>query len=240
MTSRITCPKVTILTVVRNAVDEIEDTLRSIADLKTPEAEYIVMDGDSTDGTKDILQRYAGTIDHYSSQPDKGIYDAMNKALRHAHGRYIININAGDRLLALPPEVMSDADTSTAIYCGRVETENGCIRPRWDNSIMHHNTIPHQGCFYRRDLLVEHPYALTDKVFADYDLNLSLYLAGQEVRLLDSTVAFHSTFGVSNQSRHASELFSVIRNRCGRPACLKAWCYFKLQGLKSRWRKLNF
>lgn len=233
-------PVVTIVTVVRNAVDEIEDTLKSVAALKTPAVEYVVMDGGSTDGTVDLIRKYAGHIDHWVSQPDAGIYDAMNRALPFAHGDYVLNMNAGDRLLALPVDVLASQPDSVAAVCGEVETEDGRVRPRWDRSIRRHNTLPHQGCFYRRTTLLRHPYDLCRRIFADYDLNLSLYAEGCDVRLLPLVVAFHSVRGVSNDSRHARELFDIIRSHCGNRARWQAWLYFKIQGLKSRWQKQGF
>ena len=120
-------PVVTIVTVVRNAVDEIEDTLKSVAALKMPAVEYVVMDGGSTDGTVDLIRKYAGQIDHWVSQPDAGIYDAMNRALPLAHGDYVLNMNAGDRLLALPIKALASQPDSVAAVCGEVETEDGRI-----------------------------------------------------------------------------------------------------------------
>ena len=94
-----TSPLVSIVTVVRNAAKEIAKTFSSIRSIKNEYVEYIVIDGNSTDGTQEVAAQYADTIDVFLSEPDKGIYDAMNKASKLARGHYILNINAGDTLL---------------------------------------------------------------------------------------------------------------------------------------------
>lgn len=227
-----------MITVVRNAVSEIEATLRSVADLKTGRLEHIVMDGGSTDGTVDIIRKYAPHIDYWTSGSDRGIYDAMNKALAHAHGQYVININAGDRLLSVP-RCLDDADKDTALFCAAVQTETGTIRPQWGKALLIRNTLPHQGCFYKREVLLSRPYQLGYKIFADFDLNLKLYRQKVNAVLLDETVAYHATDGLSNQASGARELFRVVRDNNGRFLQCLSWSYFKLQGLKSRWTQLT-
>ena len=82
-------PLLTIITVVRNAVNEIEATFQSIAALKKPWVEYVVLDGGSTDGTQNIIRKYQHIIDYWHSQTDAGIYDAMNQAAALARGNYV-------------------------------------------------------------------------------------------------------------------------------------------------------
>jgi glycosyltransferase involved in cell wall biosynthesis len=86
-----------IVTVVYNAVSLIEETLQSVMDQRSDELEYIVIDGGSTDGTLEIIDKYRANIDIFVCEKDRGIYDAMNKAIRLASGSYINFMNAGDR-----------------------------------------------------------------------------------------------------------------------------------------------
>ena len=88
----------TIITVCLNSEAVIEPTLRSILRDKPAELEYIVIDGASTDAPLDILGRYEQGIDILLSEPDDGIYDAMNKGTRLASGDYVLYLNAGDLL----------------------------------------------------------------------------------------------------------------------------------------------
>lgn len=88
--------KVSIITVVFNAVDKIEATLLSVFGQKFRNVEYIVIDGGSTDGTLDIINRYRDKIDIFISENDDGIYDALNKGILRATGDWIGVMNAGD------------------------------------------------------------------------------------------------------------------------------------------------
>ena len=88
--------KVSIITVVFNAVDKIEATVLSVFGQKYRNVEYIVVDGGSTDGTLDIINRYRDKIDIFISEKDDGIYDALNKGISKATGDWIGIMNAGD------------------------------------------------------------------------------------------------------------------------------------------------
>lgn len=91
-------PLISIITVVYNSQQFLEGTIQSIATQSSSNYEYIVVDGGSTDGTLDIIKRNSEVIDHWISEPDKGLYDAMNKGLRMATGDYIWFVNSGDKI----------------------------------------------------------------------------------------------------------------------------------------------
>ena len=87
---------ISIVTVSYNAVLTIEQTILSVINQTYPNVEYIIIDGGSTDGTVDIIKKYADKIAYWVSEPDKGIYDAMNKGGLKATGDFIQFLNAGD------------------------------------------------------------------------------------------------------------------------------------------------
>lgn len=89
-------PLVSIITVCRNSAATIEDTIKSVLAQTYPRIEYIVVDGDSTDGTKRVIERYRSRIATFISEPDKGIYDAMNKGIATAKGEIVGTLNADD------------------------------------------------------------------------------------------------------------------------------------------------
>ena len=90
--------KISIITVSYNAAATIERTILSVIRQTYPHMEYIVIDGGSTDGTVDIIRKYEDQIAYWVSEPDQGIYDAMNKGIRRATGDYIYFLGADDWL----------------------------------------------------------------------------------------------------------------------------------------------
>ncbi len=92
-----TPPLVTVITVCYNSAALIEETIQSVLGQDYPNLEYLIVDGASTDGTLDIIRKYADRL-KYVSEPDKGIYDAMNKGLKMAGGEWVNFMNAGDYL----------------------------------------------------------------------------------------------------------------------------------------------
>lgn len=207
-------PSISVITVTYNVAQEIESTILSVINQSYQNIEYIIIDGGSTDGTVEIIERYADNIAYWVSEPDKGIYDAMNKGIIHATGDWIINMNAGDRLLEIPIEQLKYAvkDDSVAV-CGRISSEDGQVIPRYDWMMKLKNTLPHQALFYRREY--SRLYDLKYKIVADYDLNLSMYLSRRKVLLINSVIAFHSCVGISSKKQSALESFKVIKERCG-------------------------
>ena len=93
-----TLPKVSVITVVFNARHELEKTLSSIRAQQYPNIEYLIIDGGSKDGTLEIISQNKDLISYWVSEPDKGLYDAMNKGLQAATGDYVWFINAGDQI----------------------------------------------------------------------------------------------------------------------------------------------
>lgn len=89
-------PLVSIVTVVFNGEKELETTILSVIEQSYNHIEYIIIDGDSQDNTLDIIQKYEAKIDYWRSEPDSGIYDAMNKGIKAATGQIIGLINCGD------------------------------------------------------------------------------------------------------------------------------------------------
>lgn len=88
--------KISIITVVYNGISEIEKTIQSVLNQTYPNIEYIIIDGGSTDGTIDIIKKYQGQLAYWVSEPDEGIYYAMNKGIQKATGEWIHFRNCGD------------------------------------------------------------------------------------------------------------------------------------------------
>ncbi|NNE28124.1 MAG: glycosyltransferase [Saprospiraceae bacterium] len=91
-------PLFSIITVVYNAADLLEGTILSVIEQSYPRVEYIIIDGGSTDGSIDIITKYSDHLSYWTSEPDKGLYDAMNKGIAKAKGDYLWFMNAGDHI----------------------------------------------------------------------------------------------------------------------------------------------
>src|SRR5690606_12137869 len=146
-----------------NAAD-IERTLRSVIHQTYPHIEYVVIDGGSTDGTANIITKYAGGIAQFVSEPDNGIYDAMNKGLALATGDYVLFMNSGDEIYAADTvaEIFAAAPDAD-IYYGETEMFDAnwqslglrrhAIPERFNwKSFRYGMNISHQAIYIRRSI----------------------------------------------------------------------------------------
>ena len=233
---RPTTPLVSIITVVYNACEDLKSVLESVFPHRGPEVELIVVDGGSKDGTVTYLTENSDRIDFWMSEPDRGIYDAMNKAISHARGTYLLHLNAGDRLMDIPfVELREGAANNLDILSFRVALDSGkFFTPAYGSSLTITNTLHHQGTFFRKAAFPE--YSPRFKIFADFDVNQRMALAGSKARIFSAVVAYHATDGISNQNnaKAATEFFQVIRGNHGWKVLPAAWLLCKWQGVCRR------
>jgi glycosyltransferase involved in cell wall biosynthesis len=203
--------RVTIVIVTYNAAATLRGCIDSILKQQYPQKEIVVVDGVSSDGTCEIISSYGGQIAHWLSEPDRGIYDAMNKGIKLATGKWILFLGADDTLHGqVLQEVFSNpAYPSRALLLyGRVliQPGNRIQGDRADFESLIGSNIPHQGIFYDRQLLLHHGgYDLHYPVLADYDLNLRIFqVRGADTFFLDRIVAEFSSRGVSNRTIDAA------------------------------------
>lgn len=172
-------PRISIITVVFNAGDVMENTILSIRNQTYKNIEYIIVDGASTDGTLELINRYKAFIDKWISEPDKGIYFAMNKGLEMAGGDYVWFINAGDRLYG--PTLIENIFTTNPPFCDiyygetmiidREGREIGLRRLKapaklnWKN-LINGMLVCHQSFLVRKELAPS--YDTKMKIAADY------------------------------------------------------------------------
>jgi len=155
--------KVTLITVCRNAAGVIGASLDSVFAQTHTDIEVVVIDGASTDGTQEVVEQYRDRLAHYVSEPDKGIYDAMNKGLRAASGEVIGFVNAGDLLMT--PKVIAQVVEAfqrahvDAVYGDIIMVDEHDIHKvhrTWLSSTYHRANFrkgwmpPHVGTFIRK------------------------------------------------------------------------------------------
>ncbi len=173
-------PVVTIITVVRNDAARLQQTIASIAKHKGALTEFIVIDGASTDNTGEIIASGAPVIDRFISEPDNGIYDAMNKGATLARGRYLLFLNAGDELLIDVEQIVTAQPDSPVIIYGRANmiAPDGSVRfiqgkrLKSVHRFLKGMPVCHQAVLYRRDAML--PYDLRYKVISDRVLTYHL------------------------------------------------------------------
>lgn len=224
---------ITIITVVYNAVDMIEDTINSVLHHDSKYFEYVVIDGGSNDGTVEVINKFLNQITVFITEPDKGIYDAMNKGIRNSSGEFIGFINCGDKLLHLPIETIVN-NKESVINCFPVKLTSGVVKKPFNNwTLKIRNTLPHQGCFYKNTDQLH--YDIKYKVFADFDLNQNIYKRNESIKVFNNPiVAFHDTGGISNDKKHSKEIFRVIKHNYGLFYRIVSLMYFKKQGFFQR------
>lgn len=179
-------PRLSIVTIVRNDLPGLERTLRSLVEQTVP-FEWIVVDGASSDGTRQrVLALFALEQARGLSEPDGGIYDAMNKGLRLARGDYVLFLNAGDRLdgtmsLARARRMIAAADAPDIVFfASRMAFgDRTILRPvKLPAYLRHGQPGLHQATFVRRTLHLAHPFTPAYRVCGDYDALARMAAAG--------------------------------------------------------------
>lgn len=200
-------PDVTVVTVCFNAGKTILPTLQSVIGQKGVSKEYIIVDGASTDSTIDIVNRFSDDIDTIVSEPDNGIYDAMNKGARLARGRYVIFMNAADRFASedtLAKLIAAARKDATVVY-------GDVIKPAADGGEKikkaepphnsHRMFFCHQSAMTERSALLAHPFDTSHRLSADFKLFKQLIREGAVFQQVDFPVAKFDTGGISNVKR---------------------------------------
>lgn len=210
-------PIFSVITICWNVDKEIQKTLDSVVRQTCGSKEYIVVDGGSTDGTLEILKHYQDSIDILISEPDKGIYNAMNKGLRLAHGQYVIFMNAGDEfdsfntLSSVQAAICNSPKEFALVYGDYIRTkgpvETQIIPARSANKAWYGMFASHQSMFYSLGFLHKQglEYDESYKIAADYKLTLEVvHRAGTEnVLHLPICVARFDLGGVSANNQNA-------------------------------------
>lgn len=177
--------KVSVITVSFNALQDLRKTVASVVSQSGIDFEYIIVDGASTDGTSDYLSNEAVGVNIWISEPDSGIYNAMNKAVRLASGDYCIFMNAGDCFIDrhVLKKVSGYLDGSDIVLGNQVHvSEKGNIDafiPSFGGFTLKNllqSTISHQSAFIRRSLLLQYPYDEELRLVSDWKFFLERFL----------------------------------------------------------------
>ena len=218
-------PKISIITVSYNAEATIGRAIESVLCQSYKNLEYIVIDGASTDQTTAVLDRYSQEICMIMSEPDHGIYDAMNKGLLKCSGDYVIFMNSGDTftnrtVLSNVEKAISKSTFIPDLVYGNYRESCGdwkstIIPARSHRKAWYGAFASHQSTFYRVSFLREKGflYDLNYQIAADYKLNLQVVSMSEHVLKIDLCVSDFDVAGVSNQHRKLGRIEADIARK---------------------------
>jgi glycosyltransferase involved in cell wall biosynthesis len=212
-----------IITVVYNGEPVLGQTIRSVASQHVDNIEYIIVDGGSRDKTVEIIRQNEGIVNHWVSEHDKGIYDAMNKGVGMARGEWIIFMNAGD--IFADENVLRDclphlaaAETELILYGDAEVTAYGKSHIQYQpgRHLDLTKSIIHQSMFIRSQYLRDTPYILRYKIMADYDNLLALSVKSPHLlRHINRVICVYDKTGVSSRPlyHYFKEYYRVAHTR---------------------------
>ena len=225
-------PKFSIITVTYNAGKVLEDTIQSVVFQTYRNVEYIIVDGGSKDNTLEIAEKYRNRISKVISEPDKGLYDAMNKGIRLATGDYLFFLNAGDELhenetLQKLVHTLKGKELPDVIYgeTAIVDEEGHFLHMRrlsapdtltW-KSFKQGMLVCHQAFIARRELAINDLYDLRYRFSADFDWCIRIMKKAKCLHNTRLTLIDYLKEGMTTRNHKASlkERFRIMAKHYG-------------------------
>lgn len=193
-----------IITINLNNYDGLLKTINSVLNQTWKDFEWIVIDGGSTDGSKKLIEKYQEHFAYWCSEPDKGVYNAMNKGIAKAKGEYLNFMNSGDTFYEAETllKVFAVKWTANVLYGDWMEIFHDSERQRTieENelgSVIWHQNICHQSMFIQRKLFNDNNYDESMKLLADWYWNTKMYLSGTVFQKLPILVCRYDMYGMS-------------------------------------------
>lgn len=205
--------RISIVTVVKNGAAYLEETVLSVIDqMALSKIDYLIIDGGSTDGTTDIIKKYAGHISYWVSEPDSGIYDAMNKGWSVAADEsFILFLGAGDRIISLP-DTMDCYRHDDVVYGSVLMGEGMIFKSRADFHLKLYNSLHHQALLVNKALHTVPPFNCRYHTYADFDFNQRLMKNGVNFVYSPHFIAYAHPGGISDVGCMAESLKIISVN----------------------------
>lgn len=228
---------ISIITICYNAASDLEKTIKSVRAQVFNDYEYIVVDGGSKDATSEIIKSNADVITKWVSEPDKGIYDAMNKGIRMATGDWVIMMNAGD--VFADSDVLQNVfshvipDKITFLYGDTLSRQKKGKLLRRITSWKDGN-VNHQAVIYRRKLHEEHGLYIVTKKIIISDYLFFVRIPEEQVLKLDLAISINDPNGISNQGNWARQqalCADVVFRRRTFWGMVKFYCLKEIKGV---------
>lgn len=200
--------KLTIITINFNHKEGLKRTIDSIVKQTFTDYEWIVVDGGSTDGSRELIEQYQNHFVWWCSEPDKGVYNAMNKGIVHATGEYVNFMNSGD-IFASPTileEIFNQTHTADVLY-GRMVVGNingeeywlNMMKPRLRYFDFYNSTLNHQSTFTKREMFLIHGgFDESYRVYGDWRHFAQIIgIAKASSEFLDKKICIYEGGGIS-------------------------------------------
>lgn len=217
---------ISIVSATYNASKTIEKMILSVLEQKNfSNIEFIIIDGESKDETVNIIKKYSQYIDYWISEPDKGIYNAFNKGVKKATGKYIYFLGSDDYLSnnIIMNEMEQYLNKNIDIVCGKVYLLDSILNIRKisgkflsKQEILSGQMAPHQGMFMKRELALKYKFNEEYRIASDYELFLRAILDGAKIMFIDLVIANYNVQGVSsNDNKKFQEEYIAILKKYG-------------------------
>lgn len=211
----------TIITVNLNNMSGLKMTIDSVVSQTFRDFEWIVIDGGSTDGSKELIEQYADNFAYWVSEPDKGIYNAMNKGIKVAQGEYLQFLNSGDWLCdetalerCFAHKFSADFAYGNLYFALDGKEVGRCFQPKkLTFRVLLESTILHSPTFIRREVIANELYDESLRIVSDWKFFLRQALRNRTFEYIDEFVTFFDTSGISatNKVLDRMEREKVIR-----------------------------
>jgi glycosyltransferase involved in cell wall biosynthesis len=198
-------PLISIITVCLNSTKKIEETILSVFNQTYKNIDYLIIDGGSTDGTKEIIEKYKKIFPiTFISGKDEGIYDAMNKGIDLATGEYLNFMNSGDYFFSniTLSEIVPYLNDEYDIVYGNTEVRYknfNFIKKERTPKYLWMGPVNHQSSFMKREIM-QKKYNINNKLVADFEFFLNIYYSGGKILKINKTIASFSNDGISQQN----------------------------------------
>lgn len=202
-------PKISIITVVFNGVNQLKETIESVIHQSNQDFEYLIVDGGSTDGSIELIKTYEHQIKNWISEKDSGIYDAMNKGVQYASGDWVCFLNCGDvfvnhSILESVSTELSLCQSPDVLYGDIVvysSDKTPTTRIAKEPCNAHKMYFCHQSAFVKTTILRQYPFDLSYPMSADFKFFKTCYQLKSRMVHLHQALVVYDRNGISNTRR---------------------------------------
>lgn len=240
--------KISIITVNLNNSSGLLSTINSVSDQNYTDKQFIVIDGASTDDSTDVLNQYHSKIDIWISEPDKGIYNAMNKGAASATGEYLFFLNSGDVFES--SDILSEVSSqlSADIVCGNIRLQGSSSREikyapqKISLEYLLKDTLPHQSMFIKKAVFNNlGGYDERIKMVSDWAFLMKAFFRFRcSYQHLNKTISIFDMDGVSSKNENQATLLSERTNFIDREFSYEFELYQSLQNMRKKYDSIVY